>query len=228
MERVQLLAYLQQKILSLDLDRPVCVGIDGIDASGKTTLADELFQYMSQDSRQLVRASIDNFHQPRAYRYQKGQLSPYGYYHHSFNYAQLVEKLLNPLAADGSRQYQTAAFDYRTDSPVEAPFQAIADHAILIMDGIFLFRPELVNYWDIRIFLDIGFATSLTRGVQRALENDPIWQTRRAELIEAYEKRYIPGQKLYFAEAHPQAHAHIIIDNTDWTHPEIILDQSLS
>lgn len=222
MEYSALLDYLHKKIINLDSEHPLCVGIDGIDASGKTTLADELYQSLAGGPRQILRASIDNFHQPRAYRYQQGRFSPAGYYDDSFNYAQLIEKLLNPLQDNGSRQCQMAAFDYRTDSLVDMPFQSVANDAILIMDGIFLFRPELVNYWDLRIFLDISFATSRKRGIQRALQENALTPAHRNELVESYEKRYIPGQKLYFAVANPQQHADIIIDNHDWAYPQIV------
>src|ERR671937_1286035 len=57
---------------------PVRVAIDGVDAAGKTTLADELAPVLRRRGREVVRASIDGFHRPRAERYRRGELSPEG------------------------------------------------------------------------------------------------------------------------------------------------------
>ena len=220
--RAKMLTQLSQRILDLKLDHPTRVGIDGMDASGKTTLADELADYLGDSDRQIIRASIDGFHHPRAYRYQKGRLSPEGYYADSFNYVQVQDILLNPLGSTGNRLYQTAIFDYRTDSEIKTPVQQAEKNALLLMDGVFLFRPELVEHWDVRIWVDVDFEISLQRAMQRAIQHDPTWQNRQAELIEQYEKRYIPGQKLYFEVAQPREHAHVSVDNRDLANPRLI------
>jgi len=59
----------------LESQRRVSVGIDGPDAAGKTTFADNLAEHMSLP---VVRVSIDSFHNPAAVRKQRGELSPEG------------------------------------------------------------------------------------------------------------------------------------------------------
>ncbi len=44
------------------------VAIDGIDAAGKTTLADELAELLDRADCQVLRASIDGFHHPASVR----------------------------------------------------------------------------------------------------------------------------------------------------------------
>ena len=51
------------------LDRPVLVAVDGGDGSGKTVLADELAGLLVPS----VRASLDDFHHPRAHRHACGR-----------------------------------------------------------------------------------------------------------------------------------------------------------
>ena len=131
----------------------------------------------------------------------------------------MIEKLLKPLSS-GNLEYKEAAFDYRADAEVFAPGKKADKDAILIMDGIFLFRPVLLKYWDIKIFLDAGFDTTLQRAIKRAAEYKST--DSEQEIIDLYKRRYIPGQKLYFQEAAPQEKADILINNTNFENPVIM------
>jgi uridine kinase len=56
-----LLSQLADIIASIDHSHPLRVAIDGIDAAGKTTLADELVPLLEQQARSVIRASIDGY-----------------------------------------------------------------------------------------------------------------------------------------------------------------------
>jgi uridine kinase len=196
---------------------PLLVGIDGIDAAGKTHLGDQLFTCLQQAGYPVIRSTVDNFHNPREVRYQRGKLSPEGYYYDSFNYGMFKQCLLEPLSPNGNRQYRTAQFDHRGNAEDPSPLLTAGEDVILICDGIFLFRAELLPYWDVKIFVDIIFETCL----QRALSRDLNLLGDRETIIRNYQQRYIPGQKLYFALEHPHEKADIIIDNNDYHHPRI-------
>lgn len=219
MKRQALITHLADVILHLQKRAPLLVGIDGVDASGKTTLANELAEELKQSDREIIRASIDGFHNPKHIRYGKGKNSPEGYYEDSFNIEALCQVLLDPLRS-GTRRYQTAIFDYRIDSAVSVPVQLSKENSILLMEGIFLFRPELVKYWDVKIFLDVPFTITVQRAIKRAAERAHIGNEQ--EIIDAYQKRYIPGQEIYFAQAHPKEQANIIIDNSDVENPVLL------
>jgi uridine kinase len=53
----------------VDLPHPIRVAVDGRDAVGKTTLADELAERLRLADCEVIRASIDGFHRPRTERY---------------------------------------------------------------------------------------------------------------------------------------------------------------
>ena len=36
-----------------------------------------------------------------------------------------------------------------------------------------------------------------------------------------YAERYVPGQRLYLAEAQPEQHASVVVENTDAAHPRL-------
>jgi uridine kinase len=161
-----------------------------------------------------VRASVDGFHRPSAERYRLGRSSPHGFYRESYDYQQLAELLLKPFAPGGSGRYRASAFDHRTDAPVSAPEQQAAPDAMLILDGIFLHRPELRQSWDFSIFLHVGFDVSVARCAARdGTLPDPSTVANR---------RYVEGQRRYLREAQPWERATVIVDNTDLAEPVII------
>jgi len=66
---------------------PTLFVIAGCNGAGKTTLADALAPLVSEQGRPAIRASVDDFHHPRAVRYARGRHSPDGYYLDSYDYA---------------------------------------------------------------------------------------------------------------------------------------------
>ncbi|NOG66284.1 MAG: hypothetical protein HND46_22960 [Chloroflexi bacterium] len=84
MHRAELITQIAAHITRLKRPPPAKIAIDGIDASGKTTLADELAVFLQQAGHPIIRASIDGFHNPREVRHQKGPLSSEGYFYDSY------------------------------------------------------------------------------------------------------------------------------------------------
>jgi uridine kinase len=193
------------------------VGIDGVDAAGKTTLADALAAALRERGREVVRAGVDRFHRPRAARMQRGQDSPEGYYHDSFDFPALVAALLAPLGLGGDREYRVAVFDLETDAAVDGPTRRAGPRAVLVFDGIFLHRPELRSHWDLSIFLEVGFDVTVARAERR----DAALLGGREATRRRYATRYVPGQRLYLSECDPAKLATAVIDNRDFDAPRL-------
>ena len=166
MTRQELLGQLAKLITAIQCPHPARVAIDGIDAAGKTTLADELAPLLEARDRLVIRASLDGFHRPRSERYRRGAESPEGYYEDAFNYQLLQTALLLPLGPGGNRRYRRAAFDYQQDVPVLAQDEEAPANAVLLLDGVFLLRPELAGLWEYRIFVKAAFEVALQRALQ--------------------------------------------------------------
>ncbi|MCB9143760.1 MAG: hypothetical protein H6635_00195 [Anaerolineales bacterium] len=194
---------------------PFCVGVDGIDAAGKTFFADNLAAFLTKNGYTIIRASIDGFHNPRQIRHQRGSYSPKGYYFDSFNYELLKKCLLEPLEPEGSRLCRLKAFDFKTETEILTDELRVTNAHILIFEGVFLLRHEIEHYWDLKIFMEIDFQTS----IKRALERDIYLFGNEEEILKRYQERYIPGQKIYFELESPKEKADIIIDNNDFTKP---------
>jgi uridine kinase len=209
-----LLRRLEQEVLRRRDDGVLRVGIDGVDGAGKTTLADALAEALRADGVPVIRASVDGFHHPRAVRYRRGRESPEGFFRDSYDYGALRRVLLDPLGPGGSRRYRTVVFDHRSDCPVGVPEQRAEPGAALIVDGIFLHRPELRAYWDFSVFLDVRFEVSIPRGSQRG-EGSP-------DPLAPENRRYVEGQRLYLRECDPKAHATVVVGYDDPAAPSIV------
>jgi uridine kinase len=216
MKRPELLELLGCLLLERESPHPLRVAIDGPDGAGKTTLGDELARQLA-GKRPVIRAGIDDFHNPREIRYRRGPDSPEGYFLDLFDYDALRGLLLEPLGPGGSRRYRRALFDYRVDEKVAAPEEEAAPDSILLFDGVFLLRPELRSLWDYSIFVQADFDETLRRAEERDRELMRGVETVRGR----YRKRYIPGQELYFSRCAPQEIAEVVVDNTDVNEPKL-------
>jgi uridine kinase len=213
MTRIECLERLAMAIAAVRRAHPTRVAIDGVDAAGKTSLADELVEFVARTGRQVIRASVDGFHRPRDVRYQRGVDSAEGYFLDSFDYATLKTVLLAPLGPLGDRRFRTAAFDYRVDQPITPPVQTAADDAILLFDGVFLQRAELAEVWDFRIWVEAPFDITVPRAVSRDATGD------NGGVAAKYRSRYVPGQMLYMDQCRPRESADVIVMNADFAHP---------
>jgi uridine kinase len=216
--RDEFVSRLAEAISSVATTHPLRVAIDGPPASGKTTLADELAVALRARGRDVIRATIDDFLVQRAQRYRRGRYSAEGCYFDAHDRAALCRILLDPLGPGGDRRFQHAVFDTDADTPSSAPASTAPADAVLLFDGVFLLRPELIDRWDLCIFVSVPFEQTVDRARDRgaALAGST---TDAAEIERSWRYRYIPAQQLYFAIARPTDHADIIVYNDQLHRP---------
>jgi uridine kinase len=189
------------------------IAVDGLDGAGKTVFADAFAERLGRGGHAVFRASIDDFHRPRAARYLRGEDSPEGFYLDSFDYPLFRRVLVDPFRLGGSTGFVTAAWDVRRDAPIEMDWTTGPQDATLVVDGIFLHRPELRGLWNWSIWLDVPPGVAEARMLDR---DGPV----------LHPGRYSGGQKLYLAEASPRTRASAIVDNTDYDHPRRVFADS--
>lgn len=213
--RGELLDRLAGAIGSANLPHPLRVAVDGPPAAGKTMLADELAAVLRAQGREVIRASVDNFMFPRVVRYRHSRISPESCYRDSFDYDALCRVLLDPLGPDGDRRYRHAVYNWDTDEALNEPPVTAAVDAVLLLDGVFLQRPELADRWDLRILVSASSDNLLDRARVRDLAR----LVSVAGVERQFRVRYMPAQELYFAEARPVEHADVVVDNDDVQRP---------
>ena len=220
--RFAVLQSLAAAISSIKLPRPLRVAVDGRTASGKTTLSDELAEVLLGEDRDVIRTSVDGFHRPKADRYARGRHSPEGYYYDGRDLTAINALLLSPLGPGGNRYYRMASFDLVNDEPIEQTAQIASQHAILIVDGTFLQRPELAPYWDLAIFVETTKGTSELRGVGRDTELLGGIDAAR----QLYATRYQPAYDLYESMCAPSSNADAVFNNEDVDHPFLTIKKT--
>jgi uridine kinase len=213
--RDELLSRLAEAVGSARIAHPTRVAVDGPPAAGKTTLADELAVVLRAQGREVIRASIEGFLFPRSQRYRRGELSGEACYYDSFDYDTLRRVLLDPLGPGGDRGFQSAVFDYGTDTALSQPVTAAPVDAVLLFDGVFLLRPELNSRWDVRIFVSATFEETL----DRARTRDRALFGSATEVERRHRSRYLPAQRLYFDTARPTDQADIVVYNDEPKQP---------
>ncbi len=200
------------------------VGIDGRSGSGKSTFADELAAQLRRRGRRIVRSTTDSFHRPRAERMRRGPTSAEGYHLDSHQVDVIVDELLTPFAA-GAPQVRTSAFDEPSDTPIDHTTE-VEPEAVLIFDGLFVHRPELVSHWDLSVLL-VADARLDSEWLAFLLHDLPDDDTARADAIDdrlsrARWPRYRDGWRRYVDGADPSSAATIVIDNDDVAHPVLV------
>lgn len=223
--RSRLVDQLTDLIIAVERPHPVRVAVDGRSAAGKSTLGDELAARIEHGGRSVVRASIDDFYCPWVHKLSRGRLSAEAFYSGAYDYPALRSLLLEPLGPNGSRHYRTRWHDGWNEEEIDDPQRIAPNDSILIVEGVFLLRPELNGYWDVRVFVDIDAEQSLERGVQRDLTLDePLMRAvRREQRLRVYRERYLPAEEMYLLDADPMALADIVVNNRDLTTPQLIL-----
>src|SRR5712691_2816276 len=176
------------------------VAIDGLTAAGKTSLGHELAHGLSRRGRPVLRASLDDFKRPWNERHRYDRESGEGYYRNAFDREAACRLLLNPSDPTADGLVALCSIDPITQidhSAVKSPTPA---NGVLIVDGVFAYRPEINAYWDLRIWIEIDAELSVRRGIERDLEIEG-----GADEAEALHRdRYLVGELLYIDEVNPR------------------------
>jgi uridine kinase len=216
--RPDLLGRLARMVCARPAERTVRVAIDGPDAAGKTTLADELAGAVRACGRPALRVSIDDFHRPRHERYRLGPLSPEGYVRDCFDFPALRRLVLHRLGPGGDGRFRPSLRDLRTEEAHRGPDRVAPPHAVLVVDGVFLLSAELAGCWEMSVYLDVSPAETLRRALVRDVE-----LFGSADVVrERYLRRYLPGQQMYRDTVDPVRIADVVLGYDDPAAPVVL------
>jgi uridine kinase len=165
--RAECLISLAAKIAALHFDHPTRVAIDGVDGSGKTTLADELTGTIeSLGPRQVIRASIDDFAQPSDIRYRRKPKSGDSYFFDAFG---LVRRaVLRSAWPRPSTVSVAAAFDILTAASTPRSAAAVD----VLPATAYFTATELDDCWD-PVWVDAP-STTVARALARRGARRPV------------------------------------------------------
>lgn len=183
------------------------VAVDGVDASGKTTFATRLAEALRLHRRSALVIHADDFMHVRSVRHRRGRNSPEGYFYDSYDYESLTRYVLEPLSVSGDGWFRAGTVDRVRDVVIRRPLQYADGQTITIVEGLFLLRDELVDWWDYSVFLDVDTDAALARkGRRDGLVLNPANPLTR---------RYVEGQRIYVEGCQPRERATWVLDNVD-------------
>ncbi|WP_074033050.1 kinase [Exiguobacterium sp. AT1b] len=180
-------------------NRPFVVAIDGLSGAGKTTLVSRL----SEEPTILV-LHIDDYIVERDKRYETGQPESIEYYALQWDVSRLERELFRPLR-NGITELTLPRYVYERDVIAEEVVDVSSAYTIVV-EGIFLQRPEWRPYYDYVIYLDCPREVRY----ERVLNRDTYLGVPEERLAK-YKRRYWPGEDLYLQLVDPKKGADIVL-----------------
>jgi uridine kinase len=194
--------------------RPFIVGITGVDTAGKTQMSRELARVLEKEHKVQV-IHVDHFHNEKSFRYNPELSEPEQYYRNSINFQRLVDEILDPLHKLGSINKTLVHLDLPTDTWTLQCSYVVTTDTIVIVEGVFLFRPEIQSYIDFFVYLHVPEAVIMERAHLRDVPR------QGEDVLRKYERKYLPAQRDYIRKYRPYEHADVVVDNSDWQNPII-------
>jgi uridine kinase len=124
------------------------------------------------------------------------------------------KKLLLPLRENKSVQV-VVDFTEETATNFRKHSYAFRNVGIVLVEGIFLFKREYRELFDLTIWVDCSFFTALARALERKQEG-----LSPAATIQAYETIYFPAQRIHMELDQPRQSVDLILNND----PDLIPD----
>ena len=169
------------------------VGINGIDCSGKTTFAKSVSKYFTHHKIENDHLDIDNFNNPAI---------------ESETYKAFVS---GSWGEEDLNKYYELIINY--SDAIRAVSESQKKYPLVILEGIFIYKPQLVNLFDLKIYLDID----ISLGRKRFAERRSLKQDKRP--FEIYDEIWMLSYIRYDSEVHPKQISDLVIDYNDESKP---------
>ncbi len=190
--------------------RPLIIGVTGQDASGKSFLGEELHAYLSDVGYQTVLVHVDDFHRPKNQRYDPDLAEHDAYLQKSFDFDSLIEAILRPARMRGEVDATLTHLDLPSDSYTRQRHYFAGPGSIVVVEGVFLLRPDTRRYLDYIVYVHTDAETIRDRAYLRDVPE------QGADVMRKYESKYLRAQRIHLDKNPPQRHADIVVDNTVW------------
>jgi len=186
--------------------RSLLVGVSGIDSSGKGYVAKQIEARLALHSIGPANIHVDDWLNLPERRFDARKPAEH-FYESAIRFNELFAKLVLPLR-DHRSVNLVADFAQETATSYRQHTYTFKNVGATIVEGIFLFKREYRNLFDLAIWVDCSFPTALARALSRAQEGLP-----PAEMIRAYETIYFPAQKIHFMRDNPREMANLTLNN---------------
>jgi uridine kinase len=171
---------LVEKVSALSKQHPLVVGISGFGGSGKSTLAKSLANRLDAEI-----VSLDEFWLP------ENDVLSINW--EVFDRARLEQQVLIPAFKEQPIRYQV--FDWQQGKLGE--WRSLKNTSYLIVEGISALHPNLLQYYDFKIWVDCPLELAQKRGLDRGKYEYGIDET------EHWINVWAPNDRAYFEKYRP-------------------------
>lgn len=168
------------------------IGIDGGGAAGKSTIASK-FKELDQ---RIEIIHMDDFYKPVA---ERGLAHPeeVGAF---WDWRRVIDQVLEPLKNHRIAKYQI--YDWNKDALTD--WVTVMPGHVVIVEGCYCLRKEMVDYYDLKIWMESPRDLRLSRGIDRDGEQKrPYW-----------DDIWMPEEDRYVDLQNPRSFVDYIIDGT--------------
>jgi len=189
-----------------DPNRAFIAGISGIDGSGKGLITAEIGCELRKQSLIVAVIAADGWLNLPSVRF--NDLDPgRHFYENGFRLDQMFENVVGPL-----RTNRMLNCEVHHVAETASAFHKHAYHLdavdVVLVEGIFLFKPEYRRHFDLKIWINCSFETALERAVRRSQEG-----LSAEETVAAYENIYFPAQRIHLERDKPIEAASLVLTN---------------
>ena len=175
------------------INQSFVVGINGIDCSGKTTFAKAMSKYFSYYKIVNNHLDIDTFNNPVI---------------ESETYKAFVS---DSWDEEDLNKYYKLIINY--SDAIRAVSEYKNKYPLVILEGIFIYKPQLADLFDLKIYLDINISLGRKRfAKRRSLKKDK-------RPFEIYDEIWMLSYIRYESEVHPKQKSDLVIDYNDESKP---------
>lgn len=204
-------------VKALSMERPLIVGINGVDGVGKTEITKVLGGILGERQIPVTTIHIDSFTNPTQVRHSSPNQVE-NYLSRTFDTNSLVEQLLAPIRSGQLPNVTLRHVDPLNDEmPVQHNYEINEAPSVVLVEGVFLFSKDMTDYFDYRIFLRMPITSMPGRATLRDVPKFG------AQVLAKYTSKYIPAQRQYLHAAEPELAANVIVDYDDWEQPEVTI-----
>jgi uridine kinase len=188
--------------------RALLVGISGIDASGKGFVSVKVADALRAESLNVALISADDWLNLPHVCVNPGNYAEH-FYEHAIRFDEMFKSLILPLGKERGLVLTADIADAIATSYRKHTYE-FADIDIVLLEGIFIFKPAYRKQFDLRVWIDCSFECALERAITRGQEG-----LLPAETIEAFETIYFPAQRIHLARDKPRDAAHVSFTNDE-------------
>jgi len=168
------------------INQSFVIGINGIDCSGKTTFAKLVSKYFTHYKIENVCRDIDNFNNPAI---------------ESETYKAFVS---GSWDEEDLNKYYELIINF--SDATRAVSESKKKYSVVILEGIFIYKPQLVDIFDLKIYLDIDISLGRKRfAKRRSIERDK-------RPFDIYDEIWMLSHLRYESEVHPKQISDLVID----------------